>query len=244
MEVRQARHAAREISAIKSDLEDELAGYDQDAKTRAHDRWQFEIDEAQRAKDKIAELEEREKDKAHEASELRLEMLDREKEKTAEAFQEISDDAEGVLKPVVGGLVSALSAVVAGTESADEAFQGMLASFLEMISQQAALEAAKEFAAAIASFASENYGEGALHVAAGVAYTAVAVAAGAASIAVAPPAASPAAPQAGAGESSGGETTIYVNYNAGVYVHGGRAEIGRELDQLVGEGRRRYGAAA
>ena len=150
---------------------------------------------------------------------------------------------ESTLGPVVSGLTDALSNVIAGTKSADEAFQGLLASFLEMISQRAALEAAAAFAQAIAKFAMQDYSGGALSLAAGVAWTAVAVAAGAASIAVAPPAeAQPAAPQAGGGAGGGGQTYTF-NINGPLLTSGSRANLGRELGGLIGEGERRFGRA-
>lgn len=184
-------------------------------------------------------------EREREAHEMRLDMLEEEKDKAREATQQVSDDAMGVLGPVVKGLTDSLAQVIAGTKSADEAFQGLLASFLEMIAQESALQAAKEFAAAIASFASQDYPGGALHVAAGVAWTGVAIAAGAASVAVAPAAAQPAAPQQSAtSDNGGGGQTIVVNYNSPVITSGTRAELGRELTSMISESDRRYGAAA
>jgi hypothetical protein len=177
--------------------------------------------------------------------EAQFDQLEDIKEKGRQANQELADDAEGVIGPVVQGLTKSLAQVIAGTKSADEAFQGLLASFLEMIAQEAALQAAKEFAEAIASFARYDYAGGAQHIAAGVAYTAVAVAAGAASIAVAPQAAQPASPeQGGGGGNQGAASTVVVNYNGPYISTQGQAEAGRELRGLLNASDRMYGEAA
>jgi hypothetical protein len=191
------------------------------------------------------ELSDERKEKAREESELQIELLEKQKQGIREESEEIRDHAMGVLQPAVSGLVDALSAVLAGTKSADEAFMGMLSSFLEMISQQAALEAAKEFASAIASFASQDYPGGAMHIAAGVAWTGVAIAAGAGAVATAPAAQSaPASPERGAGNSGSGDRTVVVNVNGPMMNAGGRAELGRDIRSLVEEGDRYYGSAA
>jgi hypothetical protein len=209
---------------------------------KAIDRLSYENLEAKSEADKREHREAMER--AREEMELRLEMLEEQKQKAREASEAVRDDAMGVLQPVVKGLTDALRDVIAGTKSADEAFQGMLASFLEMIAQETALQAAKEFAEAIAAFARYDYSGGAQHLAAGVAYTAVAVAAGAASVAVAPSAAAPAQPDEGGSQQQGGGVSYTVNYNGPVISAGDRAEVGRTLDELVSEGRRRFGAAA
>lgn len=204
------------------------------------------LDEARKESEQLAhDMHEREKERIAELTERRKAAAEEEYELAREQMQKTADDAMGVLGPAMSGLTDVLSNVIAGTESADHAFQGLLASFLEMISQKAALEAAGQFAAAVASFASQDYGGGALHLAAGVAWTAVAVAAGAASVAVAPPAASaqPANPQQNATPGGGGGDTI-VNLNGAVVTAGTRAELGRELGTLIEAGGRRFGRAA
>lgn len=203
------------------------------------------LDEARKESEQLAaDMHEREKERISEITERRKDAAEAEMELAREAFQRVKDDAEGVLGPVIAGISGALSSVIAGTQSADEAFQGLLASFLEMISQKAALEAAGQFASAVASFASQDYGGGALHLAAGVAWTAVAVAAGAASIAVAPPAAAtPATPQANATPSAGGGDTV-INLNGAIAFAGTRAELGREFGSAIEASDRRFGRAA
>jgi hypothetical protein len=130
-------------------------------------------------------------------------------------------------------LGEAIGEVILGTKSSEEAFLGMLKSFLELISQQAALSAGKEFAEAIASFARYDYSGGAMHVAAGAAFTAVAVATGIGAAAIAPPqAAAPAEPTRSEDRGRGGGDVI-IQWNAPVYTSGQRAEMGRELGGLL-----------
>jgi hypothetical protein len=184
------------------------------------------------------------KDKQREDAEFRADMLEQEKAKAREAYEEVKEDALGILGPVVKGITSALRDVIAGTKSADEAFQGLLSSFLEMIAQEAALSAAKEFASAIASFASQDYGGGALHLAAGAAWTGVAIAAGAASVAVAPSASAPAEPEQNTQGSGGGEQTVIIQWNSPVVTSATYADLGQQMGDMVNAGQRRYGRAA
>lgn len=180
-----------------------------------------------------------------EAFEKQRELLEQQKQAARDAVQEVKDDAEGVLGPVISGITKALADVIAGAKSAEEAFQGLLASFLEMIAQQAALEAVKEFAAALGSFASQDFASGALHLAAGAAWTVVAVAAGAGSVAAAPAQATPVSPEStgDAGEGAGGGTNVF-NINGTIISAegpGARARAGREVAGLISEGGRRFG---
>lgn len=198
----------------------------------------------------VREAEEAATEKAKQAARERQEdaarILEQQQAEARERTEQIQADAESILKPAVSGITDALSSIIAGTKSADEAFMGMLSSFLEMISQQAALEAAKEFAAAIGSFASYQYDAGALHLAAGIAWTGVAVAAGAGAVATAPAEASPASPQADTGAaqgSSGGNTFVY-NVNGPVISAGTEARAGRSLTRLQDKGATRFGRAA
>lgn len=203
---------------------------------------ELDVEQAEAQRAALAERTQREKEAQRELAEANMQKLQDQKDAQNEAIEELKSDSLPLLQGAVSGLTSALSSVIAGTKSADEAFAGMLSSFLEMISQQAALEAAKEFAAAIGSFASQDYGGGALHIAAGVAWTGVAVAAGAASVAVAPPAESaPASPQSGGGGEGGGGSSYTFNINGTVLSSGSRANLGRELSSVIGEGDRRFG---
>lgn len=177
--------------------------------------------------------------------ELSIANLERMREAQREATEAVRADAEATLGPIVSMTTDALVSIIAGAESADQAFQGLLSSFLEMIAQQAALEAAKEFASAIASFASLDVGGGALHLAAGAAWVGVAVAAGAGSVAAAPAQAAPVSPESAAdtGGAGGGGTNVF-NINGTIISAdgpGARARAGREIGALFSEGQRRFG---
>lgn len=150
---------------------------------------------------------------------------------------------------IVGGLTDALSSIIAGQKSAEEAFLSLLASFLQFISEQAAIKAAFEFAEAIASIPAAPLV--ASHLAAGIAFTGVAVAAGAGS-AVAGAAAGdvasksaaardkPSNPESRSGGGKGG-TTIVINQNSPVLSYGSQAELGRAMGTAIGVAQRRYG---
>jgi hypothetical protein len=109
------------------------------------------------------------------------------------------------------------------------------------------LKAIYEYAEAIASFASYRYDQGAQHLAAGIAYTAVAVAAGAGSAALSAPSAKgageekPASPESGrAGDGKGGGDVV-INWNSPVVTAGTRAELGRDMAGMIRAGTQRYG---
>ena len=245
-----ARDTAREESlALKERLNtallqqqeyrDQLAA-DEAADTAARTLAMLENEEF--AADQRQQSREAEKASRQDAHDDQMRLLEEQEAAQREAIESLRNDSMPLLSGAVNGLTDALSSVIAGTKSADVAFQGMLSSFLEMIAQQAALEAAKEFAAAIGSFASQSYGAAALHLAAGAAWTGVAVAAGAASIATAPAAASaPASPQQGGGDSGGGGSSYTFNINGPVLSAGSRANLGREISSITDEGSRRFG---
>lgn len=246
---REAREEADALVRQKADYYQELERLrQQDLRAEreareANVRIGREID-AEIRRDEEAARRRRERERERSAREAARHL--REEQRAAErATQQLQERVEGVLQPAIQGITQAVQDVASGAKSADEAFKGLLASFLEMISQQAALEAAKEFASSIASFASQDYGGGALHLAAGVAWTAVAVAAGAASVAVAPPAASaPQSPQQQAPQASAGGGTTILNVNGPILSASGRAGLGREIGQLIDESNRRFGRAA
>lgn len=178
------------------------------------------------------------------ATEERMALLDAEKRKRDALEREQIAQAEARIASyqettgvIVGGLTDALSAIIAGEQTAGEAFQNLLSSFLAFISEQAALKAAFEAAEAIASFASQDYAGGVQHTAAAVAYGAVAVAAGAGSAALAASAqasAQPAAPEEREQTDRMGGDTI-INFNSPVVTASTRAELGRDLRSLVHE---------
>lgn len=213
-----------------------------DEATRAVER----LDEAER---KRAERQQREREKREremekqrrEAARLRREQ-ERQLREAERAHEQFVDQTQSALQPVVTSITKAFAEIAAGTKSVEEAFQGLLASFLEYAAEQAAISAAREYAEAIAAFASYRYDQGAQHLAAGVAFTAVAVAAGGASIAVSPPSGinQPASPQANAAVAAGPQN-VTINWNSPVITAGTRAELGREIGNLIAVGDRRFG---
>lgn len=227
-----AREAEFAAEMFDEMMEHRREGWDAEAELRRemHEQELAMVDEA--------------KEKAREEMELRLDMLEQEKAKAREATEAVRDDAMGVLQPVVKGLTGAIGDIISGAKSADEAFQGLLSSFLEMIAQEAALSAAKEFASAIASFASQDYPGGALHLAAGAAWTGVAIAAGAASVAVAPSAAAPASPEQAQPQNEGQRGDVVINWNSPVVTSSTYADLGNEISGMISAGERRYGTRA
>jgi hypothetical protein len=205
-------------------------------------------------KDQAQEKDERLAARADAAAEREKDRLEEQQDKLNEAAdqarQRHEEQVEGyksVMGVVVGGLNDALQSIIAGNKTAEEAFTGLLASFLKYISEQSMLKAIYEYAEAIASFASYRYDQGAQHLAAGIAYTAVAVAAGAGAAALSAPSAKgageekPASPESGrAGEGRGGGDVV-INYNSPVVTAGTRAELGRDMAGMIRAGTQRYG---
>ncbi len=194
--------------------------------------------------DAIKEIQQAEMDRAEEAFELQVrerEKAEEESTRAMESLQAQADEFQEFTQPILTGLVDAFTAIAAGTETAEEAFSNLLASFLSFVAEKAAVEAAAEYAAAIASFAAEQYDKGALHLAAGAAWTGVAVAAGVASGAVAGGSgAAPTNPGRDSGNRGESNQTVVVNLTGSVVTAGTRAELGRELGGLVAEGTRRF----
>lgn len=141
-------------------------------------------------------------------------------------------DLFGQTANALGG---AIKSIALGEKSAEEAFKGLAAAFLEMISQYASLKAATEFADAAASFARYDYGGGAAHIGAGLAFTAVAVATGIGAAAITSAPQAPARPEAQTDQSGGRGGDTIVNFNSPVVTAGTRAELGREITTMVGE---------
>jgi hypothetical protein len=195
---------------------------------------------------KMARMEE-ERRRVEEEMELQEQLSEKLKEAARaaeEAEQAQIEQISSVNQVIVGGLTDALSAVIAGQKSAEEAFAGMLASFLAYISEQAALEAAINFAQAIAAFARYDMGAGGQHLAAGVAFTAVAVAAGAGAAALSAPATPSAEPEENRGSRDsdrGGGGQVIINWNSPVVTATTRAELGREMGHMIRAGQVRYG---
>lgn len=185
----------------------------------------------------------REKDRLEEHQQKLNEAADQARQRHEEQV-EVYKSVMGV---VVGGLNDALQSIISGQKTAGEAFEGLLASFLKYISEQSMLKAIFEYAEAIASFASYRIDQGAQHLAAGVAYTAVAVAAGAGSVALSAPSGAtpsdqkPASPEAGAAGEGGRGGDVVINWNSPVVTAGTRAELGRDMASMIRAGSQRFG---
>jgi hypothetical protein len=231
---------------VQDELKREQIRLEEEYRAKIEERAQAEIDAAlhikaledQRAQEQLDAMEERKQEQLDLDDKLRenSERIREEHKRQVEGYQETT----GV---IVGGLTEALTAIVAGEKSAEDAFKGMLASFLAYIAEQAALKAIFEGAEAIAAFASQRYDQGALHIAAAAGYAAVAVAAGAGSAALSAAPQRPAEPESGRSDQGGGGGggSIVVNFNSPVLTAGTRAELGRELQQTIAAGSARYG---
>lgn len=249
----QARAAARTHDAemqaeLQRQISEASANEEADAARRAQQQQQANAQFAADQADKLSLIE-----RAHQQQVTQQEQLNSIQEQTHQnqiarleqqraAYASLRDEINGYAQPLVSNFVGALSKVIAGTESADKAFQGLLSSFLQFISEQAALKAAFEFAEAIASAATFNYAGAAQHAAAGALFTVVAIAAGAGAIATAPstaPAGAPAAqPQQG-----GGTTNYTIVWNSPVVTAQDRAELGRSLNQVSAQSTRRFASS-
>jgi hypothetical protein len=205
-------------------------------------------------KDEAQEKDERLAARADAAAEREKDRLEEQQDKLNEAAdqarQRHEEQVEGyksVMGVVVGGLNDALQSIISGQKTAGEAFEGLLASFLKYISEQSMLKAIFEYAEAIASFASYRIDQGAQHLAAGAAYTAVAVAAGAGSVALSAPSGAtpsdqkPAGPEAGAAGEGRGGGDVVINWNSPVVTAGTRAELGRDMASMIRAGSQRFG---
>jgi hypothetical protein len=174
----------------------------------------------------------------------RTAQLDRETEQRQQQLQGFADIAGGVSR----SLVTAVAEVTSGAKTAEEAFKGMLSSFLMSIAEQALISAMREYAEAIASFARYDFGAGAGHVAAGLAFTGVAVATGAAAGAVSAPSApsqqADRPDRVGGDQGNGGRVVNIVNWNAPVAVAGSEAEAGRMIGRLGDRAAGRFGRLA
>lgn len=243
-EVSSAEDDAREYERFRALIGDINQEADRDEARRTADRLRAKQEEySQLLEMKRKQLEE-EAELEREAAREREDRERQEQRRAEQAMQRREDDWNRLFEvgtQVVDTLSTAIADVVLGTKSADEAFLGLLKSFLEMISQQATLSAGKEFAEAAAAFARYDYGGGAAHIGAGVAFTAVAVATGIGAAAIQPPqAAQPAEPVRSEGSSERGGDTV-VNFNSPVVTSGTRAELGREIRGLVDSADARYG---
>jgi hypothetical protein len=187
---------------------------------------------------------EREKNDA--IRELAEEQEEATKEKRRQALQDQIETQEEFMNlgmDVVGLLTDALGDIASGEKTAEQAFKGMAKAFLQMISQYTALKAATEFAEAIGAFARYDIPGGAAHLAAGIAFTAVAVATGvgAAAINTSKPT-PPAKPEADRDTGDKGGGGVVINWNSPVVTASTRDDLGRELGAMVRAGDARYGS--
>lgn len=145
-------------------------------------------------------------------------------------------------------LVKTFASIASGSADAGDAFKGLLADFLAFISEKAILKAADEYAEAAGAFARYDYGGGAAHIAAGVAFTGVAIAAGAGAAALSAPSApaqaqtsSASRPRPEAGSATGGNVTYIFNQNGPTLTAQGDALLGRRLGGITARGAARFG---
>lgn len=175
---------------------------------------------------------------ADERKALATEELEKQQQIDEMALQrreEVAQEMGGLLSGTVQLLGGAIKSIVSGEKSAEDAFRGLAAAFLEMISQYATLKAATEFADAAASFARYDYAGGAAHIGAGLAFTAVAVATGVGAAAINSAPQAPARPEASSGGGQmarGGDVNII--WNSPVVTAQTEAELGRSLRGLLG----------
>jgi hypothetical protein len=165
-----------------------------------------------------------------------------------ERSREETKDTASLVDAASRGMVRAFSEIASGSKTAEEAFKGLLAGFLESIAEQALTKAAFEYAEGIAAFARYDIAGGAQHIAAGVAFTGVAIATGAAAGALsAPPQGGQQAdrPDRTRDTGDGGGKTVFVNnWNAPTVAAGTEADVGRTFDRFGRAAARRFGRLA
>ena len=209
--------------------------------------WQSQLDEA----DKQSAQEERERDEA------RLESLGRQQDAALAQMQEhqqaVTEQASATGAELISTMTNVISQIAEGNATAEEGAQLMLAAFLQALSQRAQIEALASVAQAISSAASMNFAGMAGHIAAALAWGAVAVATGVGGSAISAGVSRAQATRAEAErpaaarssettEGKGGGTTV-INFNGAVVTAQTTAELGRTLDRTVGVARRRFGEA-
>lgn len=219
-----AEMLAEENAALESQAD--LTRYLMGLREEAMQQQEQAADRADMLADREKERQQEIRDQLIESSEKQREVADQQRQ----GYREVT----GV---IVGGLNDALQSIISGQKTAGEAFEGLLASFLKYISEQSMLKA----------IASYKYDQGVQHLAAGVAYTAVAVAAGAGAVALAAPSGGaqgeqkPASPEAGAAGDGGRGGDVVINWNSPVVTAGTRAELGRDMASMIRAGSQRFG---
>jgi DNA repair exonuclease SbcCD ATPase subunit len=225
-------------SAVKQERINELLRQENEERQRTLELIRAEA-EAQRQRDQEERTRQREQRRIQDELKMKLDEASKAAVEAAKAQQ---DQIKSVNEVIIKGFVDAISAVIAGQEKSGEAFKAMLAGFLAYVSEMAAIEAALNFAQAIASFAQNRIDAGVQHIAAGVAFTAVAVAAGAGAAALSPPEKkSKSEPEEGKDSKDRGGGQVIINWNAPVVTATTRAELGREMGHMIRAGAARYG---
>ncbi len=191
---------------------------------------------------------EAERDRALEALQEHERVLQRVEEADQQHRQVIAQNMEATTSNVIGSLTDVLSQLQQGSATADEAAQMMLASFLQMLSRMAAVQALAEVARAISSY--PDVAGIAAHIAGALAWGAVAVATGVGGAAVSAgvsraqsaraAAEQPASPRsAGVTEGKGGGTTV-INFLGPVMTAQGEATFGRMINHASDSARARF----
>lgn len=170
-------------------------------------------------------------------------------QENADRLQAINDS---VFAAIESGIQSSLDAWLSGSASAGEAAMQMVRGVAKALTSEAIMGALKETALALGATAVGNIPSATAHF--GAAATWGAVGAAAATVGVATGAfgapAGGSAPATGGPSLSGGERerrgdTIAINWGSqGLVYAADRAQLGRDLEDMIGEGRSRLGRAA
>lgn len=226
-----------DLIAEQTELRERLARREEE---RSRALWTAQRQEERERLDAIRDQNAR---KEQETLRAQTQQYQAELERRTSDIQKFTDIAGSVS----GSLVTAISEITSGAKTAEEAFKGLLASFLSSIAERALVEALAEYAAAAGAFARYDFGSGAAHVGAGILWTGVAVATGAAAGAVSAPPAQPQADspdRASRDQGSGGRVTYVTNWNAPVVAAGTYAEVGRTVNRTTDASERRFGRLA
>lgn len=228
---------AETMASINSDVEDSLAERTRLREEAAERDAEIADAEFERQREVNEALADAERDHQERIAEGRLAMKDAQTELDQRQLQQ-REDTLGEYMSLAGQATSAfgktLASIAMGEKSADEAFKGLAASFLEMISQYASLKAGVEFADAAASFARYDFSGGAAHIGAGLAFTAVAVATGVGAAAINQPPSAPARPETAANDTGGRGGDVNIFWNSPVVTAQTEQELGRSLQGLLG----------
>lgn len=180
------------------------------------------------------------------------EFLEQREEQEQEAADRIKAINDSVFSAIESGIQSSLDAWLSGSASAGEAAMQMVRGVAKALTSEAIMGALKETALGLGATAVGNIPSATAHFGAAATWGAVGAAAAAVGVATgafgAP--AGGAAPATGGPSLSGGERerggdTIVINWGSqGLVYAADRAQLGRDLEDMIGEGRSRLGRAA